>query len=524
MTDRPDTVLTARLETLADVVDVGEGVLPESVTTSVRQVIANATGRLRHGTGFTVVALAGATGSGKSSLFNAIVGEPVAATGVRRPTTAEAQSAVFGDHDADALLDWLGIRHRHRVTDAGALDGLVLIDLPDHDSVEVTHRMQVDRFVQIVDLLIWVVDPQKYADQILHERYLAPLAKHADVMVFLLHQSDLLSPGELERLQGDLLRLLDSDGIDDPAILSTSTVSTAGLDQLSELLAQRIAGRRTALDRIDADLVSAVDALQPLRSVRLEPPGSRDVTTLVDGLAEAAGSRGLGDVVGEGYRHRATLRTGWPFTRWIRRLRRNPLSRLTGTDETGKPTAAPIDEARLDLALKSLADEVSEGAPAAWQRKVRRATGSERAELIPAVRAAVTTVVGRGTTEPRWWGAAAVVQSVLGAAALAGAVWLVGLWLLDWLRVPSDSFTPEYRGWPIPTLLVLGGLGAGLIATWVIGLLAAAGSRRRASRIHAAIRDELRRVADEHVIEPTVTAVERWRRLDSELDFVAGRT
>ena len=36
--------------------------------------------------------------------------------------------------------------------------------------------MEVDRLVQLVDMLIWVVDPQKYADAALHDRYLIPLA------------------------------------------------------------------------------------------------------------------------------------------------------------------------------------------------------------------------------------------------------------------------------------------------------------------------------------------------------------
>ena len=36
------------------------------------------------------MALAGATGSGKSSLFNALLGEEVSAPGVRRPTTGTA--------------------------------------------------------------------------------------------------------------------------------------------------------------------------------------------------------------------------------------------------------------------------------------------------------------------------------------------------------------------------------------------------------------------------------------------------
>ena len=38
--------------------------------------------------------------------------------------------------------------------------------------------MEVDRLVQLVDMLVWVVDPQKYADAAIHDRYLKPLAQH----------------------------------------------------------------------------------------------------------------------------------------------------------------------------------------------------------------------------------------------------------------------------------------------------------------------------------------------------------
>ena len=55
--------------------------------------------------------------------------------------------------------------------------------------------MEVDRLVQLVDMMIWVVDPQKYADAALHDRYLRPLAQHADVMMIVLNQADRLDPG-----------------------------------------------------------------------------------------------------------------------------------------------------------------------------------------------------------------------------------------------------------------------------------------------------------------------------------------
>ena len=63
----------------------------------------------------TVVALAGATGSGKSSLFNALVGADVATIGARRPTTSLPTAAIWGDADASELLDWLAVDTRHVV-------------------------------------------------------------------------------------------------------------------------------------------------------------------------------------------------------------------------------------------------------------------------------------------------------------------------------------------------------------------------------------------------------------------------
>ena len=60
------------------------------------------------------------------------------------------------------------------------MEGVVLLDLPDHDSTEVSHHLEVDRIVKLADLLVWVLDPQKYADAAVHDRYLAPLASHAE--------------------------------------------------------------------------------------------------------------------------------------------------------------------------------------------------------------------------------------------------------------------------------------------------------------------------------------------------------
>ena len=76
------------------------------------------------------------------------------------------------------------------------------------------HRLEVDRLVALVDVLVWVLDPQKYADAAIHDRYLRPLARHGDVMVVVLNQVDRLAAGRTSRTPlADVRRLLAADGL-----------------------------------------------------------------------------------------------------------------------------------------------------------------------------------------------------------------------------------------------------------------------------------------------------------------------
>ena len=108
------------------------------------------------------------------------------------PRPASRTPPCGGRTGADRLLDWLEVPRRHRHEPEPALDGLVLLDLPDHDSVKLEHRLEVDRLVGLVDVLVWVLDPEKYADAAVHDRYLAPLAGHAGVLLVVLNQIDRL--------------------------------------------------------------------------------------------------------------------------------------------------------------------------------------------------------------------------------------------------------------------------------------------------------------------------------------------
>ena len=251
--DAAETV-AGRLRALDRIVELGEGRLDDALLAPARELSRRAGERLRLSGTHTVVALAGATGSGKSSLFNALAGAQVSLPGVRRPTTGVAHAVVWDAAGAGPLLDWLEIPRRHALEPQDDLRGLVLLDLPDHDSTDVAHRLEVDRLVGLVDVLVWVLDPQKYADAAIHDRYLRPLARHGDVMVVVLNQVDRLAATDVPDAVADVRRLLADDGLPDVPVLAVSATVGTGLDRLRDVLTGAVAAHRAALRRIAADL------------------------------------------------------------------------------------------------------------------------------------------------------------------------------------------------------------------------------------------------------------------------------
>jgi hypothetical protein len=107
--------LGGRASALSLAVLAGADELDPAQKNDARRVLDRVHERLNISGDHTVVALAGATGSGKSSLFNALIGADVAEIGARRPTTSKPTAAVWGDTDASELLDWLDVKARHVV-------------------------------------------------------------------------------------------------------------------------------------------------------------------------------------------------------------------------------------------------------------------------------------------------------------------------------------------------------------------------------------------------------------------------
>jgi GTP-binding protein EngB required for normal cell division len=534
--------LVDHLRALSEAVELCEGRVDPGALDEARRVVDQADRRLAVSGSATVVALAGATGSGKSSIFNALSGTTLATVGVRRPTTAHAMACSWGEESAEELLDWLQIPRRHALeTDpsmAAALDGLVLLDLPDHDSTEVDHRMEVDRLVQLVDMLVWVVDPQKYADAAIHDRYLKPLAQHSDVMMIILNQVDKLTARQREQCLKDLRRLLTSEGLAKVPVMAVSAVTGDGIEELRETLAKQVAEKQAAALRLAADVSVAVAKLSEASgTAKVTPLAPSSINQLTTQVAIAAGVPVVTEAVGKAWRLRGGLATGWPVLAWVAKFKPDPLRRLhldrlgvgrrqkeidpSGVGRTSLPETSGVQKARVDTAVRTLADQAAQGLTRGWADEIRRAARSAEDALPDRVDRAIATTDLDLAQHRRWWQLIRVLQWLLVAAVAAGLGWLGLAFLLAYLQLPP---LPDVLWWglPAPTVLAVGGVLAGLLLAGLARIGVEVGARRRTTKARQSLRAAIAKVTGELVVDPVKSEQQRYESARLALERAEG--
>jgi GTP-binding protein EngB required for normal cell division len=524
--------LDDRVGALNEAIEACRGRLDDELVDGAATVVERASTRLRLSSEHTVVALAGATGSGKSSTFNALAALDLAAVGVRRPTTSWATACIWGENGAGELLAWLGIPLRHQVVRDSMLDnrredddlhGLVLLDLPDHDSTEVSHHLEVDRLVELADLMVWVLDPQKYADAAVHDRFLRPLAAHRDVMLVVLNHIDEVEPARRASLLADVRRLVDADGLQGVPVLAMSARTGEGVAELRQEIAARIADKALTRHRIETDIRQAAEQLS-FAGGDVEPPalGRPEKVALVDAVADAAGVPLVVEAVRESTARRARRATGWPLVSWVSRLRPDPLKRLqldlSGGDRdlvaaarSSLPRADRIQQARVDARLRDLADTVAGKLARPWAQAVRRASLSRSAELGDRLDRAITSTDLGVRRLPVWCQLVRVVQWALLVAVLGGGLWLLALAAHDALQQPERT-APQVLGAAVPAILAVGGLGVGILLALLSRVLVGIGARARARRAERRLRAAIDHVTEELVVDPIEREVAAYAR------------
>ncbi|WP_347813858.1 GTPase [Allobranchiibius sp. GilTou38] len=533
----PAEQLAQRSEDLAAALDHGGSRLPAPDVAQARALLEKARARTALTGSRTVVALAGATGSGKSTLFNALVGEPISRIGARRPTTSSPAAAIWGEEPSADLLQWLGVSTRHQVAagspHAADLDGMILLDLPDLDSNVAQHRAEADRVLELADVFVWVTDPQKYADAVMHDQYISRLAGHDAVTLAVLNQVDLLQRAEVGECVADLKRLLVADGLAGVRIIPISAARGHGVDDVVSAIAQVVQQRNAAEQRLLGDLTVHATGLRPHVS-DTEPPVQDAGPELDRALAQAAGVPVVLDAVERDYFMRSTQRGGWPFTRWITKLRPAPLSRL-GLDEVVKgglsrhesstvlgrsslPPPTPASRAAVDVASRELAQLASVGLPQPWADAVQDAAAPDE-KLYDELDRAVMGVPLRGR-DPGWWSVVAVLQWLFAIVAVLGLLWLVSLSVLAFGQIHLDP--PTVGIIPIPLLMLVLGLLAGLVLASLSRWIARRGAAHRSRVVGARMRQEISAVAARQITDPVAVVLNDHRQTRVHLEAAEG--
>ncbi|MFD4877552.1 GTPase [Streptomyces sp. NPDC058420] len=521
-----DGPLRSRLDALRELVGLSRTRLDSGTLAEAGRVLDEAAARRRLSGQHTVVAIAGATGSGKSQLFNSLAGVAISETGVRRPTTAAPIACSWSD-GAATLIDRLGIpgRLRRRPLQSAEMEaqlrGLVLVDLPDHDSAAVAHREQVDRVLALVDAVIWVVDPEKYADAILHERYLRPMAGHAEVMFVVLNQIDRL-PGEAaDQVLDDLRRLLDEDGIalgeyGEPGatVLSLSALTGDGIPELREVLGQFVADRGAAARRISADVDAAAWRLRPVYATGRRTGLSEEARDeFAARLADSVGATAAGEAAERAWLRNANRACGTPWLRlwrWYNDRREPTTGRL--------PIRAQADEEatarqRVEQAVRTVADRASGGLPAPWAQAVREAAvrGSQGLpEALDELAARAGLPVGR-PPRPGWWPAAVLAQASMTILQVVGGLWLLGQII--------GFMTPNLG---VPVLLMVAGIIGGPLVEWSCRLAARGPARRYGLDAERRLREAAAGCGRARVLDPLAAELLRYREVREQYARVTG--
>jgi GTP-binding protein EngB required for normal cell division len=529
--------LSDRLTALARMTQIGfarsgqDGFSPQLLRDS-EALLGRAGERLRMSAEHTVVVLAGGTGSGKSSLFNQLAGADFSPVGVVRPMTREAYACIWGMDGAGPLLDWLGVRDRNRYPRSSALgegerslSGLLLLDLPDHDSVLSGESGSVNRLVSLADLMVWVLDPQKYADAAVHSRYLMPMAGHSSVIAVVLNQADLLTTEQASDCVTDLQRLLDTEGLHDSRILVTSAVTGAGLDDLRDVLAKAVTARRASAERLSADVDALAARFAPYAG-ESEAAGVGDgEAVLAESFAQAAGVAGIARTLQSARELKAVDYVGWPVSRLAGRLlRRDPVRKIRlGTlwDELRGVSAGPAGahRAEIDNAITVLADKAAPGLPAPWPATVRTAARSQVDAVPAALGAAVGAALPAENSAVGWWRLVAAWQGLLLGAAVAGLAWLVTLLVVGVFHASrhAAALFSDVKLMPWVAVMVVAILALGwLTAAGCMSLVARAAERER-EQAEQQMRAQIAEVARRLVVVPVEQELAIYRRFRDEL-------
>ena len=462
-----------------------------------------------------ILALVGGTGVGKSTLLNAIAGENVSAAGARRPTTSDTVAWVPSSRARElaGLLRWLGVSEMREHADH-ALADVAVLDLPDFDSIVPEHRDRVDALLPRVDAVAWIVDPEKYMDQVIHGGYLSEFAPRIRRQIVVLNRSDLLSPADASRVAEDIRGQLRRDSAGDIEIVATRAKEGAGgIDELRKWLESGVEAKRVVVSRVTAeareavrDLAADAGVMGGTIDVLIEPARrERALSSVARGALAVVDIAGLERQAVAATRIAARRRGAGPFGHLT-----SAIYRLTGRARTSADPAGFLNRwqlrGSLAPAVEPLRELITSAVPSV-PAPLRSALAALCAPVSLEHRLAKTVdrslageAAGFRVPTSALWSVIGAAQYVVTAFLIFSTLWFVSLFVIK--DVPVSSTNVPYLG-PVPTpvALLTVTLLVGYVLAKLLQLHAGWLGRRWARRVGAHITGHVRqRVVDELLV------------------------
>ena len=163
-----------------------------------------------------VAAFFGGTGVGKSTLLNRLAGQAIAKVGVERPTSRELSIFLHESLHIRQLPEGFPVdRVRVARHNNEKRRQVLWIDMPDIDSTEASNRVLVADWLPHIDVLIYVVSPERYRDDKGWRLLRQHVRKHA--WLFVINHWD---RGQ-EVQVADFIKLLRQGGFASPLVFRT---------------------------------------------------------------------------------------------------------------------------------------------------------------------------------------------------------------------------------------------------------------------------------------------------------------
>ena len=469
-----------------------------------------------------VVALVGGTGVGKSTILNALAGEVVSAASARRPTTGEPVAWVAETAAAlvQPLLDRLGIG-RPRTHAREDLRTVVIVDLPDVDSLEEGHRAAVEAILPKVDVVAWVVDPEKYADAVLHDDFLRVWMARLDRQVVILNKVDRLDGEDGRRVAGDLGRVVRQVVAQDvPVIRTAAAAGEAGIAELRRWLGDAAAAKAIVAARLAAAARASLAELRAAAGVGAsgwaplihEAAQRRAVDGAVEEVLRVVDLRGAERQAVAATRARARRRGTGPLGMLTSALYKasgrerkaaDPAGFLRAWQSRGGLTRAT------ELVRRAITDALP-GIPPGLRARYA-ATGEGRDLEARLARALDRVVLRHAEVEApssRLWPAIGLLQTANTLLLVFAVAWVI-LWVIARPEVASYDL-PVLGPVPAPMVLLFVALAAGYVLARVLGLHAGWLGRRWARRLSGEVRSAVREIVAADAFAP-ITLIEEAR-------------